>query len=278
MTSQARIQANVWKGYAKAARRLGAEYRFYRPGPPDTDLGLRLASVNPEDMTYSRPDRPGKPGCYVLTDGTGLRPGDYFSGPDGTYFIASLSPLLPILAVQCNATVRVTRPQGATDTGAQGYGGRAAETLVLAAAPASIQPDRQGKAPLSGLPAEAQSQPTWKVLLKLPKGLIQKRDVLTDELGVRYQAVYADWGPVATTVLAVQLNGPGTPAVPVGGWEALPATWESLAAPWAPPAFPQTPWGGSAPWDALADPWALPSGWDAAPSWNTASSNWESFG
>ena len=110
-------------------------------------------------------------------------------------------------------TVTVTRPQGVTGLGAQGYSGlsQTSETPV-ATAKAHIQPDRQGKPPLAGLPGDAVGQPTWKIMLKLPKGTVRKRDVLTDELGNRFQVVYAAWTPLSTTVLAVDLNGPGTPA------------------------------------------------------------------
>ena len=155
--------------------------------------------------------------------------------------------------------VRLSRPQGNAALGAQPYSGlsQAKETTIVTSARAHIQPERQGQAPLAGLPADAAGQPTWKVILKLPKGTIQKRDVLTDELGNRYQAIYAAWTPLATTVLAVDLNVKGVPvAFPAAAWDATDMPWEQLT----------TPWAAAAGWQA------------AAGAWGTVNTNWESLG
>ncbi len=158
--------------------------------------------------------------------------------------------------------IRLSRPQGITGAGAQPYSGlsQAKETVIVTAAKAHIQPDRQGQAPLSGLPADAAGQPTVKIILKLPKGIVQRRDVLTDDLGSRYQAIQAVWTPLGTTVLAVTLNGPGQPAVmlafPDAPWELTAGNWESLTTPWAP----ATPWGAQ------------------TANWETTNTKWESMG
>ncbi len=157
--------------------------------------------------------------------------------------------------------IRLSRPQGNAGFGAQPYSGLSQdkETVIVTAARAHIQPERQGGAPLAGLPGDAAGQPTWKIILKLPKGTVRKRDVLTDELGNRYQAVYAAWTPLATTVLAVDLNGPGTPPpafppFPESPWQTPNDKWELLAGPWGA----ETPWpalGGA--WDSLTANWEL---------------------
>ena len=154
--------------------------------------------------------------------------------------------------------VRISRPQGNAAPGAQAYSGlsQAKELTIVTAARAHIQPDRQGQAPLAGLPADAAGQPTWKVMVRLPLGTIQKRDVLTDDLGNRYQAISAAWTPLGTTVLAVDLNGKGTPAAafPNSAWEASGDAWESI----------RTPWG--TPWESAATRWeATTINWEALP-------------
>ena len=104
--------------------------------------------------------------------------------------------------------VRISRPAADSGVGARPYSGLTAitETTVASNIPAHIQPDRQGKPPTAGLPADAVGAPTWKVIVKLPKGKVQKRDVITDELGNRYQVVYAAWNPLVTTCLAQDIS------------------------------------------------------------------------
>ena len=157
--------------------------------------------------------------------------------------------------------IRLSRPQGNAGAGAQPYSGlsQQRETTIVTAARAHIQPDRQGQAPLAGLPADAAGQPTVKIILKLPKGVVQRRDVLTDDLGSRYQAVQSTWTPLGTTVLAVTLNGLGTPAALI--------------------AFPDAPWELTAGnWEALTTPWAAPAPWPAqAGNWDTLTARWESL-
>lgn len=158
-------------------------------------------------------------------------------------------------------TVRLSRPNGDPGTGARPYSGllQANETAILTTS-AHIQPDRQGKPPLEGLPGDAVGQPTWKLILKLPLGTVRKRDVLTDDLGTRYQVAYSAWTPLGTTVLAVELNGPGPPA--------------SLLLP-----FPAAAWGATAGnWESLTDPWAAPTAWPGTtPNWDATTTNWESL-
>ena len=154
--------------------------------------------------------------------------------------------------------VTLSRPNADAGVGARPYSGlaQANETTILTTS-AHIQPDRQGKPPLEGLPGDAVGQPTWKLILKLPRGTVQKRDVLTDDLGTRYQVAYSAWTPLGTTVLAAELNGAGppaslTPPFPRAAWEVAAGPWETLTAPWGP----ATAWPATAPaWAALTTNW-----------------------
>lgn len=175
--------------------------------------------------------------------------------------------------------VRLSRPQGNAGLGAQPYSGlsQAKETTVITSAKAHIQPDRQGQASLAGLPADAAGQPTVKIILRLPKGVVQRRDVLTDDLGNRYQAIQSTWTPLGTTVLAVTLNGLGAPAAPFpdAPWEQTAGNWEALATPWAASDGFETLFS---PWESNTTPWAPASGWDTfAPNWDTPTANWETI-
>ncbi len=177
------------------------------------------------------------------------------------------------------SVIRLSRPQGNAGAGAQPYSGlsQQKETVIVTAAKAHIQPDRQGQAPLAGLPADAAGQPTVKIILKLPKGVVQRRDVLTDDLGSRYQAIQSTWTPLGTTVLAVTLNGPGAPAAafPQAPWELTAGNWEALNAPWGASEGFETL---LSPWDSITTPWAPPSGWDASsPAWGAQTANWEAL-
>ncbi|MDE1179495.1 hypothetical protein [Paraburkholderia sp.] len=118
----AKLQNRVYKGYQKAALRIGPLYGVYRPSSPLDPLGLGPvvtlnASFNAEDMTYSKPNKYGKPTWFCLVDGTQVMVGDYLINDSQTFFIAAMQPILPILAVDCNRTINVLRPQQQTAVG-----------------------------------------------------------------------------------------------------------------------------------------------------------------
>ena len=98
-------------------------------------------------------------------------------------------------------TASVSRQARNTTPGPQPYSGvtQASETLILAGIPARIQADRQGTAPDTKLAADAAGQSIWKIIFKLPLGTVTERDIITDDLGKRYQVISADWGPLVTT-------------------------------------------------------------------------------
>jgi hypothetical protein len=108
-------------------------------------------------------------------------------------------------------TVSFTRPAAQTGIGKQPYGGqtRATETDILEAQslPASIQKRREG---VSGsmLPSDA-AKPTWYVFVprgKLAAGVVQDRDIMTDDLGNRFQVIdpYVDSMGANLTVLSLE--------------------------------------------------------------------------
>lgn len=98
-------------------------------------------------------------------------------------------------------TITITRPSADAGIGQRPYGGLTptAETTVAANLPARIQSDRQGTAPATKLPGDAAGESIWKILFKGVLGLTRTDDIITDDLGNRYQVISADWGPLVTT-------------------------------------------------------------------------------
>jgi hypothetical protein len=107
MSNVSSIQAQIWKGYARAASKLGMPFNFYRPQAghiqleggsnlqlegggdlsleggvqfPGSPLFVRCVSLNAEDMNYRKPSKYAKATWYAVMDGTGLKVGDYFIG------------------------------------------------------------------------------------------------------------------------------------------------------------------------------------------------------
>jgi hypothetical protein len=144
-------------------------------------------SLNAEDMKYGKPNKYGKATWYALVDGTNLEVGDYFVGPQGTFLIAALQSLLPILVVECNRTVSIFRPQAQTGLGLGPYGGNtdATETLLISGRPCSILQGTKGEKSDSNLPGDTRS-PWWAILMPYAGVDITFDDVIVDDLGRRY--------------------------------------------------------------------------------------------
>ena len=189
MVTQASIQAKVWKGYAQAASRLGVPYQFYRPAGsyPGAPLVSLPVSLNAEDMKYGKPNKYGKATWYALVDATTLRAGDYFIGPQGTFFIADLQPLLPILVVECNRTVSLSRVAADTSDGVEEYSGMTAanEVAYATGVPCSILQGTKGEKGDVVLPADTR-MPWWNILMPASVGTVIFGDLIIDDLGRRY--------------------------------------------------------------------------------------------
>ncbi|MCE9565842.1 MAG: hypothetical protein K8U57_27775 [Planctomycetes bacterium] len=101
-------------------------------------------------------------------------------------------------------TISISRQNSSAAVGSQPYGGvtRANETVIASGIAANVYVDRQGTSPVAKLPADAAGQSTWKIVFRGPKGLAQSRDIITDELGRRFQVTAPDWGPLVTTCRA----------------------------------------------------------------------------
>ena len=206
------LQAKIYAGYAKAALRLGFVCSQYRPTAVTAAivsgnlLGTLTAGFDAAaDFSYDKPALHGKPLRYALVDGARVQPADYLVAPDATYFIAGMEPLLPIVAVICNATLSVLRPTPNASVGAQPYGGDivANETPVLTAWPGSIVQGTKGEKGDTNLPGDIR-MPWYSVLLPaLPGGVqIETADVMTDSLGRRFKISSAELGALGWRLTA----------------------------------------------------------------------------
>jgi hypothetical protein len=92
-------------------------------------------------------------------------------------------------------TVTITRPGQQDGEGALGYGGQtqASETIVIEDVRASIQERREGQKNGSGLPGDG-ARPTYYVFMPDPApDQCQNLDIITDDLGCRYQVTAPYW-------------------------------------------------------------------------------------
>lgn len=109
----ARLEYLVYKGHGKAAKRVGYPYAHYRPASalnPINSSAL-LGQVNAaftvhaaSEFSFDMPSDFDHPQFHALLDGTQMQVGDYLvrPGPGDTYFIAAMTPGMPILAIWCN--------------------------------------------------------------------------------------------------------------------------------------------------------------------------------
>jgi len=97
--------------------------------------------------------------------------------------------------------IAITRPATGGGVGPQGYGGvrQSTETTVASNLKARIELDRQGTSPDAKLPADVAGQAIWKIIFKLPLGTVRIGDIITSEIGDRYQVIAPDWGTMVTT-------------------------------------------------------------------------------
>ncbi len=197
----ATLQAKIYSGYAKAARKIGIAYDQYRPTSAAQPLTNKIATVNMavdsgKEYTFKSPNEYGDPTWLALIDDATVQTGDYLVGNNGglntnTYFIAGKQFLLPVLAIECNRSIRISRQVRSSTVGAGPYSGMTAsnESNILGAPgalwPASILMGGKSQAGMS-LPAGAK-QTGWRILLPPSVPVtITASDIATDDIGRRY--------------------------------------------------------------------------------------------
>lgn len=190
--NQQRLQQLVFKGYGKAALRLGALSTIYRPSSATNPLasgnivGTVMAAFDTTPtFTFTNPSLYAKPTWYGLFDATIARPGDYIVSPtSGTFFIASLEMTHPPLCISCNNVVTFKRPDP-QPPGDNFYGGdlRAEEDVLMGGWPVSCLNGTKGERGPSPLPGDVR-QPWGAVLAPHFDGVtLKSADRMYDDQG-----------------------------------------------------------------------------------------------
>ena len=197
MSGQRSLVDRVQQGLGRAALRIGVEHDAYRPRAATNPL----ASANRLVRLYVAFDVPGggfrRAPSYGevfwrgIFDAAYTLPGDYIQGPSGVYFIALQPPLLPVMCVQTNRVISLSRPAAQTRAGVNSYGGvvRATAAPILRGWPTSIMAvgARPGHDDL-GLPGDGGAGMFAALLPKLPVAVEAPlmADLVTDDLGWTY--------------------------------------------------------------------------------------------
>lgn len=208
----ATINDRIYAGRAKAATRIGYSFNVYRPEDAYTPIGLPIdtipAAFNAGDNTYAKPNLYGHPIWFADLDGRRVQPGDYLvraDDPTEVYFIAAKQSLLPIIAIDCPRTVRITTPVVAASVGAVGYSGicdadeESSDVLGsgglanLSPWPCSITLGKGTQAVQTGLPSGSGKGLGWQVLLPPSAPVTITAGMrLIDDLGRNYDVAGAE--------------------------------------------------------------------------------------
>jgi len=163
----------------------------YRPcGPSDplspTNRFIRLhAAFSTPRGGFSRANPYGSALWYGHFDGKYTRPGDYLRQRDRLFFVAAQQDLLPILCVETNRWLTISRPSTVPGPGGPAYGGLTASTTIplLTNWPASVIGAAGAGHPDAGLPTDG-TVPYWTALLPAWEGVVlSPSDLVSDDLG-----------------------------------------------------------------------------------------------
>ncbi len=216
------LQSKVYGGFAKAAKRIGLPFDVYRPASASNPLagGNKIATIpaaftvhSSSNFNFEKPSDFKGPLFHALLDGTQVHRGDFLNDPAtvfGPFYIASMDPIVPILAVQTNRVVTVYRPAGsAKPIGVSGYGGTIASTgdanevALMTAWPASVLEGARGVG-AGVLPADT-GVGMWRVLMPYWTGVqITPGSIIIDDAGKRMIVRQAELSDLGWNIQAVQ--------------------------------------------------------------------------
>lgn len=194
----ARLQTLIYRGYQKAALRIGTDFDVYRSTSAidpllSTNLITSLLASANISWSYEKANRHGNAVWQLIADGRLLQCSDYLVG-ESTFFIAGMQPLLPILAVKCNRTLTIKRPTQPTGIGAVGYGGYldATAKVIMQNCPAALLESGKSETNTVQLPTDAKVS-WYRVLLPALANVILKTgDIITDEASLQYMTNSAE--------------------------------------------------------------------------------------
>lgn len=108
-------------------------------------------------------------------------------------------------------TVTITRPGAQVGVGALGYGGasKASETAIASGLPASIQYKRDSIRSAENLPGDLSKRTVWRIFIPasaLANGAVVERDIVTDDLGNRFQVAAPYWNILGYSLTVEKLE------------------------------------------------------------------------
>ena len=218
LQNAAAVQARLSKGYAKVARQQGLFTGVYRPIDEKDPFSNKIAEtyvIYTKSYEFTKPDKFGIPFMLGIFDATGIQQGDYLVTPpipdSGTYnpddvftntgivgstdvfYVSSLMLNTPIMLVECQRTITVSRilgPTGANGAtkGVLSYSGAkpGLETVLMQDWKAAIVQGTKGENNPTNLPLDMR-MPWWIITLPhFPGIIIDTGDVIRDDLGRKY--------------------------------------------------------------------------------------------
>jgi hypothetical protein len=174
-----------------AARHIGDLADAFRPDGSDNPLEpqnryLRLpAFFQPARGGMNQTNQPGDPLWYGTFDTAYTRVGDYICTQGQTYYIASQRPLLPVLCVETNRVISLSRPVAQTTVSMNSYGSYTAASAVcfLSQWPASVLTNNRTTRSEASLPTDVPTAFLNVLLPRIAHIVITTGDILIDELG-----------------------------------------------------------------------------------------------
>jgi hypothetical protein len=185
-----KLQDRLYLSLGIASRHIGESADAFRPSGPFQPLDrqnrfLRLpATFVSTSGTYSRTNIYGEALWYGVFDASYTRTGDYLVVEAGTFFVASQSPLLPILCVRTNRIISIAQPAMQSNIAGNSYGGYISghSVTLMEKWPASVLGENRTSRSEADLPTD-QVIPYWEVLVPSPVGVaLSPGDIITDDL------------------------------------------------------------------------------------------------
>ncbi len=231
------IGAGILQSYAATAAAIGLPYQiFHSTGsnplstPSVETTPVVVTSAKSSGFDYKRSSTFDDTLFALQADFTNIHIGDYLVGSGGTFFIADMPALRPVVAVQCNRVVNLLRqnsqvaPAGGSTGGMPSQSGStgtywgksstpqttttgAGEDTLISGVPCNVI-GTAGRATGTGEDPSGPPGPSrWRFYMPqsaFPKGSLQDGDILVDEEGNRHMVSAAYWSSIGYRAEAVR--------------------------------------------------------------------------
>ena len=182
----ATLQSRIYRGYKRAASKVGTPYAVYRAAVPINPIAPanHVDDVNcffGPNPNFILPHKFKIPARSLYTDGSVLVQGDILVGDYGTFFVGDMQPLLPLQMIRCNDSVGITRLTYITV--------HQVLTAVATALPAFKQLKKVDQKPVSGVGGATTASTAvseFFLFLPIPSGVVKQNDIITDKAGNVY--------------------------------------------------------------------------------------------